>query len=235
MLRDQRDAATIGLKKMDKFDFGAPGASDNTIAPPTTEPLNGAGRVSDPFDPSEFLLDQSFMDGITKQVLTSLPVDKPHPNDFVRAHLDPAFHYPRVGIYESDFRTKYLLIPQVAAVFQVRKVKFEIGSLTLAVTDGGKLFLWFAKEPRDDGSFGDSWNLSMAAALQIAKTKWVRVYSHNASSKYLVSSVGDVPMDEPIWPEDLTMSAAIALAFDEEHQIKSLDHPLVKRFMGKDL
>jgi hypothetical protein len=46
----------------------------------------------DPFDVSKLRLDQSFIEAAgVKKLLTTVPVRRPHQQDFVRVHADPEY------------------------------------------------------------------------------------------------------------------------------------------------
>ena len=56
-----------------------------------TNPQLAAGS-SDPFDLTNLRLDQSFVDSAgVKKLLTTVPVRRPSPQDFVRVHADPEY------------------------------------------------------------------------------------------------------------------------------------------------
>ena len=70
----------------------------------------------DPFDPDALRLDQSFLYGSTSvtKLLTTVPVRKPNPQDFVRTPPDVAYRPTAALIELRDDREVYLVSPTVA-------------------------------------------------------------------------------------------------------------------------
>jgi hypothetical protein len=89
---------------------------------PSTSQLRGGLYIStdkpnlhlvapDPFDPDALRLDQSFLYGSTsvEKLLTTVPVRKPNPQDFVRTHPDVAYRLTAALIELRDDREVYLV------------------------------------------------------------------------------------------------------------------------------
>jgi len=71
----------------------------------TVEGRNGASNnqltQADPFDPMSLRLDHSFLNtGAVKKLLTTVPVRKPNPQDFVRVRPDEEFRLSPAAIIE---------------------------------------------------------------------------------------------------------------------------------------
>jgi hypothetical protein len=65
---------------------------------------------SDPFDPANLRLSQSFVETAgVKKLLTTVPVRKPSPQDFVRVHPSPEYcdNFPIVEL--KDEREEYIV------------------------------------------------------------------------------------------------------------------------------
>ncbi len=81
---------------------------------------NGSGATPAPVDAFTDLtalrLDQSYADTVgVKKLLTTVPVRKPHSQEFVRTH--PEFRLPGAAIIElKDDRESFLVLPAVAAM-----------------------------------------------------------------------------------------------------------------------
>ena len=61
---------------------------------------NSTGAPPDPFDPANLRLSQSFVETAgVKKLLTTVPVRKPSPQDFVRVHPSPEY---RELVYKSS-------------------------------------------------------------------------------------------------------------------------------------
>jgi hypothetical protein len=81
----------------------APPPETTTTAPP------------DPFDLSKLRLDQSFVESAgVKKLLTTVPIHKPNPQDFVRVHPAPEYRAALAIIELKEDREVYLLTPPIA-------------------------------------------------------------------------------------------------------------------------
>src|SRR5262245_66668008 len=70
----------------------------------------------DPFDLNTLRLDQSFVEAAgVKKLLTTVPVRRPHSQDFVRVRADPDYRAALALIELRDDREIYLLTPDIAA------------------------------------------------------------------------------------------------------------------------
>ena len=68
----------------------------------------------DPFDPANLRLDQSFIESAgVRKLLTTVPIGKPNPQDFVRVHPDPSYRVPLGLIDLKDDREIYLVVPNL--------------------------------------------------------------------------------------------------------------------------
>ena len=95
----------------------------NTKPSPTlqaVQPSDSSPATLDPFDPANLRLNQSFAETVpVKKLLTTVPVRKPSPQDFVRVHPAPEFRdtFPIIEI--KDEREEYIvtagLVPELAA------------------------------------------------------------------------------------------------------------------------
>jgi hypothetical protein len=71
----------------------------------------------DPFDVSKLRLDQSFVESAgVKKLLTTVPVRKPHKQEFIRVRSDPAYRDAFAVIEWKEDREFYILTPEVARV-----------------------------------------------------------------------------------------------------------------------
>jgi hypothetical protein len=78
--------------------------------------VNNTDPTPNPFDPAALRLDQSFADtvGVKKHLMT-VPVRKPHRQDFVRVHPDPTYRLTPAAIIEiKEDREVYLVTPNMA-------------------------------------------------------------------------------------------------------------------------
>src|SRR2546428_5082488 len=110
---------------------------------PSLQPVNPAsttGATPDPFDPANLRLRQLFVETAgVKKLLTTVPVRKPSPQDFVRVHPSPEYrdNFPIVEL--KDEREEYIvtagLVPELNGEFVTK-------TLFLAINRQGTLFFW---------------------------------------------------------------------------------------------
>jgi hypothetical protein len=180
----------------------------------------------DPFDPAALRLDQSFGEGpAVKKLLTTIPVRKPGPQDFVRVHPSEDYRLDTAVLTMRDEREVYLVCPAL-----VRELSEEVSPVTLYTTINrqGVVSLWPVRLPSSDGKIIEWWRTAREAA-EMAIDKWVRVKANMALGAYDISiASGSIP--EPEWP---TLSfRELRIAFRDFH-IDSPDHPIIKRLRGQ--
>ena len=190
-------------------------------------------KKHDRFDPAQFrapnTLDGSG-DGIRRE-FTQIRIGKPKKSSFFRSHTDPTYRLP-VNIIEYDsgmMKEEFLVMPTVTEAL-VEETKPKL--LVLCVDKMGTPFLWLAPRQAEDGfQRPNLWNTSKLEALILSETKWVRMSSNMAEGAYTIhTSSSD---SEPDWP-DLPLSELIKLGFGEERVIRDMNHPVVKRLLGRD-
>jgi hypothetical protein len=199
------------------------GVSSATVATATAAPA----AAPDLFDDlANLRLSQAFAEtGGVKKLLRTVPVRKPHPQDFIRVHPDPAFreNFPIIELKEE--REEYLVAPML-----VPELAGEFTSKTLftAINRQGVLFLLPTPLPKADGRPSE-WHRSMREAAELAMGKWVRVKANMALGAYEIF-IAESVMVEPEWP-DVSFSEILRLAF-RERVIDRFDHPVLKRLRG---
>jgi hypothetical protein len=191
---------------------------------PTPSP---AGATPDPFDPTNLRLSQSFVETAgVKKLLTTVPVRKPSPQDFVRVHPSPEYrdNFPIVEL--KDEREEYIvtagLVPELNGEFVTK-------TLFLAINRQGTLFFWPVRLPAPDGKMLDWWRTSREAA-ELAMKRWVRVKANMNLGAYDIYEAQST-MSEPGWPEQGFWDL-IKIAF-RDHLITAIDHPVIKRLRGQ--
>src|SRR5690349_10813826 len=100
-----------------------------------------------PFDDLMSLrLDQSYADTVgVKKLLTTVPVRKPHRQEFVRVHPDSAYRLTPAAIIEvREDRETYLVTPEMAPGLLG---EFATATLFLTVNRQGQVQLWPVKLP----------------------------------------------------------------------------------------
>jgi hypothetical protein len=180
----------------------------------------------DPFDVSKLRLDQSFIEAAgVKKLLTTVPVRRPHQQDFVRVHADPEYRATLAIIEVRDDRETYLLKPDIARELPG---EYTMATLYTAISRQGVVHLWPVKLPAPDGRVIE-WHRSAAEAAELAMQKWVRVKPNMALGAYeIFESQGVIP--DPEWPT-LGFNELLRIGFRDRY-VGSLDHPLIKRLRG---
>ena len=196
------------------------------VIPPGTENTNSPTNNLDPFDPANLRLSQSFTETVTvKKLLTTVPVRKPSPQDFVRVHPAPEYrdNFPIIEL--KDEREEYIvtasLVPELTGELVTK-------TLFLATNRQGTLFFWPVRLPSPDGKDLDWWRSGREAA-ELAMQGWIRVKANMNLGAYDIFKAESV-ISEPEWPE-LGFWDLIKIAF-RDHLIASLDHPVIKRLRG---
>jgi len=180
----------------------------------------------DPFDLDNLRLSQNFVDTAgVKKLLTTVPVHKPNPQDFVRVHpsLDYRMNAPMLEL-KTD-REEYIiarpLMPELVGEFACK-------TLFTATNRQRVVFLWLVRLPDPNGRPMEWWRSAREAA-ELAMTRWLRVKANINLGAYEMTTAQSV-MSEPEWP-DVSFQEIIRLAF-RDRLITSLDHPVIKRLRG---
>ena len=181
----------------------------------------------DPFDPANLRLSQSFAETVgVKKLLTTVPVRKPGPQDFVRVHPAPEYREDFPILELKDEREEYIvtagLVPELAGEFVTK-------TLFTALNRQGTVFLWPVRLPSADGKDLDWWRSAREAAA-LAVHDWVRVKPNMNLGGYDVYRAESV-MSEPEWPT-LGFWDLVKIAF-RDHLVDRIDHPVIKRLRGQ--
>jgi hypothetical protein len=181
----------------------------------------------DPFDPAALRLDQSFTEGpAVKKLLTTVPVRRPSPQDFVRCHPDPAYRVDTAVITMKDDRETYLVTREL-----ITELVDEITRVTLFTTVNrqGVVSIWPVRLPGLDGKMMEWWRSAREGA-ELAMGKWVRIKANSSLGAYeIFEASGTIP--EPLWPE-LSFREILQIAF-RDFLVDRPDHPVIKRLRGQ--
>ena len=180
----------------------------------------------DPFDLGNLRLSQSFTETAgVKKLLTTVPVRKPNPQDWVRVHPGSEYreNFPLIEL--KDEREEY-----VVAASLVHELVGEFVSKTLYTTVNrqGVVSLWPVRLPDPDGREME-WHRSAREAAELAMNRWVRCKANRSLGAYDIFQA-EACIAEPAWP-DLTFQQIIRIAF-RDRLITSMDHPVIKRLRG---
>ena len=102
----------------------------------------------DPFDLANLRLDQSFVESAgVRKLLTTVPVRKPNPQDFVRVHPDPEYRATLAIIELKEDREIYLVPPSIARELPG---EFVMATIYAAINRQGVVFLWPVRLPASE-------------------------------------------------------------------------------------
>jgi hypothetical protein len=184
-------------------------------------------KSTDPFDPSNLRLDQTFTDGTAvKKLLTTIPVRKPNRQDFVRVHADPLYRLSPAAIIElKDDRETYFVSPALAP-----DLVGELISVTIytAINRQGVVHLWPVRLPTPDGKH-NAWHQSAQTAADMAVRRWIRLTANMSLGAYeIFEAQANIP--DPVWPE-LSFPELLKIAF-RDRLIDRPDHPIILKLRG---
>ena len=183
--------------------------------------------VEDPFDNLDNLrLTQDFVETVgVKKLLTTIPVRRPNPQDFIRVHADPAYREAFPAIELKDERELCERGPIERGASSTECVS---ATLFTTINRQGVVSLWPVRLPGPDGKTNEWWRSAREAA-ELAMAKWVRIKANMSLGAYEIFSAASVIQD-PTWPE-LPFNELLRIAF-RDRIISSPDHPVVKRLRG---
>src|SRR5262249_5908089 len=107
------------------------------------------GSAPDPFDLDSLTLSQNFVESAgVKKLLTTVPVRKPNPQDFVRVHPDTAHRRNLLMLNLKDDREFYVVRPELAEALAGETV---CKTVYTAINRQGVVTLWPITLPGADG------------------------------------------------------------------------------------
>jgi hypothetical protein len=201
--------------------------TDPNTMPDMQPPTEQQASTPDPFDPTNLRLSQSFVETAgVKKLLTTIPVRKPSPQDFVRVHPDSAYRENFPIIELKDEREEYIV---VADLVPALVGEFVTKTLFTAINRQGTVFFWPVRLPSPDGKNLDWWRSGREAA-ELAMKSWIRVRANMNLGAYDIFQAESVIAD-PEWPQ-LGFWELIKIAF-RDHLVDRIDHPVIKRLRGQ--
>jgi hypothetical protein len=171
-------------------------------------------------------LSQDFVETCgVKKLLMTIPVRKPHAQDFIRVHPNSAYRESFPAIDLKDERELYVVTRNMQAELSTECVPV---TLFTAINRQGVVFLWPVRLPGPDGKINE-WSRSAAEAATLAMTQWVRVKANMDLGAYEIFTATGT-LQDPTWPE-LPFNELLRIAF-RDRIIDGPDHPVVKRLRG---
>jgi hypothetical protein len=205
-------------------------------ATPATEqeefnPQPGDIVAPDPFNVASLRLPPSFEKtaGIRK-VLTTVPVRKPNPQEWVRVHPGESYRGNFATILLKEEREFYLVAPAVA-----EQLRDELTPVTIytAITKTGTPFLWPARLVGSGNRRTDLWYSSAHEAAEAAMKRSVRVTANMELGAYEHAfSDSPTPENDPAWP-DLSLTELLRIGFQKTGRfVTNFEHPVIKMLRG---
>lgn len=202
--------------------------------PQENDIMNGKGKEPEEpgelsnklFDPSRLRLRQDFhkLAEVKKSLLT-IPVQKPHRQEFIRVHPDENMSMSTFVLDLAEDRETYLVEPDL---WDDLRNEIQPKMLLLTMNRQNVLRLWPISLPKDDRI--NRWHQSALEAAEIAKREWIRVASNMGLGAYeVIAAMGEVA--EPVWPK-LSLEEILKIAFKDRY-IRSHDHIALKKLRGK--
>ncbi|MGD1002451.1 MAG: hypothetical protein ABSA67_17305 [Candidatus Brocadiia bacterium] len=190
------------------------------------ERLEAQSLAGGSLDLNALRLPQNFnqMAGVRK-VLQTVPVRKPHRQEWVWVRPDEGWRLATAIVENHDDHEVYLVLPNMLETLLAEWVPCL---LVTTQTRGGTVFLWPVRLPNDDKR-PNAWNQSALEIVQGHAGRWIRVASNMELGAYELSlPQGEIP--PPVWP-DVDFQTLVNLAFKGKI-IGSPNHPVVKRLRG---
>jgi hypothetical protein len=162
-----------------------------------------------------------------KKLITTVPVRKPNPQEFIRVHPSPEYRAVLALVELKDDREFYLLTPDIA-----RELPGEFVSVMLftAINRQGVIFLWPVKLPPSKGRVME-WHRSAQEAAELAMTRWIKVVANMGLGAYEIFEAASNKPD-PGWPSDLVRYRELLRIGFRDRLVDRFDHPLIKRLRG---
>ena len=231
---EQQENAMANFHKSESHPHPEVGNAKQTEIPLDTQPQNRVERrealsAQGDFDLDALRLSQDFpqLAGV-KKLLTTVPVRKPHRQEFVRVHPDPSWRLETaiLEVQEERGKTVYLVDRALRA-----ELAGEIVPMTLfaAINRQGVPFLWTVRLPGEDGRQNE-WHRSAHEAAQHAMDQWVRVTSNQSLGAYEIF-VASGPIPDPVWPQE-GFAQLVQIAFRDKF-IREWDHPALRQLRGE--
>jgi hypothetical protein len=184
----------------------------------------------DPFNVEALKLDQAFEEATgVRKMITTVPVRKPHAQEWVRTHPSEDYRGTFAVISLKEANEFYLLTPAIA-----RELSNEIFKVTIytAINSQHVVFLWPARLPVSDGRI-NIWHTSAHEAAELAMKRSVRVKANMSLGAYEVFYADNpIPENDPVWP-DLSFRELLRIGFQKVGRyVDSFEHPVIKQLRG---
>jgi hypothetical protein len=203
-------------------------ASADTTNKLKTVPETPSPVSPDPFDAKALRLPPAFEHNAgVRKVISTIPVRRPHDQEWIRVHPGEDFSGNFGVIILKDDNEYYLLHPNLVASYENEMTRVRI---FVCMSMSKVLFLWPAKLPGSGHKNADSWNNSAIEAAEAAMKRKLRIKSNRALGAYehFFSDNPMTPENDPEWP-DLTYSEMLRIGFAKPGRfIDSHNHEVIR-------
>jgi hypothetical protein len=203
--------------------------------PRVTESLNSTpadispySASADDWDLSELRLSQDFGAEVSgTKLLVTVPVRKPHPQEYVRVRPGEDWRLPAAILRIDEDRQDFLM---VQSLWEELAQEIRPSLLVTAINRQQTLFVWPVPLPRTDGR-QNAWTTSHLEAARLAEESWIRMQANSNLGAYdLMQATAAIPA--PDWPTDVTFTQVLKIAF-KGRVITARDHPVLQRLRGE--
>jgi hypothetical protein len=195
-------------------------------APATPETPTGP----DPYDLDSLRVTTDMAAAVgVKPLLTEVPVRKPGRTQWVRVHPNPAYSLTTLLLELKEQRDEVYLIAPALRPLLATEPAVALFSLHVAVTRQGVVFLWPVRLPGADSRVM-AWTRSALEAVELARTRWVRVAANMSLGAYEMRTT-EAEIPGPGWPEQ-SFSQLLRIAF-KDRLIDSAEHPVLRQLQGR--
>ena len=204
---------------------------ENAVTPP--DDLNVLpAEAPNPFNVAALRLPPSFEQTAgVKKVISTVPVRKPHKQEWIRVHPGEDYRGDFAAIHLKAEDEYYLILPSM-----VESLRSEVTLITIytVINKAGVVFLWPAPRPSSEGrSPGDTWHRSAHEAAAVAMKRLARVTANRDLGAYeWAFSDNPLPDNDPVWP-DLPFEELLRIGFEKVGRyVKDYEHPVIKMLRG---
>ncbi len=178
-------------------------------------------------DIEKLRLSQDFAASLgVKKLLTTVPVRKPGPQEFVRVHPEETHRLQTLVLDLKQDRELFIVDkgfwPEL--ISELKPVQ-----LTATINRQGILTLWPIRLPGEDGRM-DAWSQSAHEAANRAVGRWIRVKANMGLGAYEIFEA-EGELGDPQWPA-LDFNEILKIAFRHRF-IDSADHPVLRQLRGE--
>jgi hypothetical protein len=175
------------------------------------------------FDLKKIRLSQERNLTLVKAVLLTVPVRKPHRQEFIRVR--PGEEH-RIDVAALESGETFVVDSGLAAQLGDEVVAKRLYQF---INRQGVVSLWPVKLPDADGRL-DDWNRSAHEIAALAEEQWTSVRSNRLLGAYEPFCAA-AAVDDPVWPEE-GFEKILGIAFRDRF-IAGLDHPVLRRLRGE--